>query len=80
MSKDYLTAHSEFLGLLMPIKFKLFGKYTMTCHPNFDIIICTEAYRKSLGKMLPATYFEDIAHKSEVRSESATKQQPAQKY
>jgi len=55
-----MNAKSEVFGLFLPIKFKLFGKYTTNCHPNFDILICTDAYRKSLGKALPITYFEEM--------------------
>jgi len=64
MSSHYMNAHSEFFGLYLPVKFKLFGKYTTNCHPNFDILISTEAYRKSLGKSLPVTYFDDMKNEA----------------
>ena len=57
-----MNAHSELFGLLLPIQSKLFGKYTTNCHTSFDILICTEAYRKSLGKALPITYFEEMGN------------------
>ena len=62
--EEYLNAHSEFMGLYLPVKFRLFGKYTTNCHPQFDLILCTEAYRKSLGRTLRLSYFDHVVSAS----------------
>jgi hypothetical protein len=60
-----MTPHSELFGLMLPVRFKLFGKYKTNCHSNFDILVSTEAYRKAVGKALPNNYYEEFGIKVE---------------